>query len=189
MLKLSCSLDFDPKKIKQVRILPEKDWSKEYTFEIEFDERGILDVSLWFDFIAEDIINEFSLPSDAIIFTAEDKQKHSQEAREKVQEIYRDPSNPAPYTRQALDYVATLKDIIKKMAKEMGVHPIAVAGAIADEYSTYDRFDEVQDTILAGMPDYIFVDYMHTSQAIKSNPPVKWVLEVIKTYDAELGKR
>lgn len=75
------------------------------------------------------------------------------------------------------------------MAKEMGVHPIAVAGAIADEYSTYDSFDEVQDTILAGLPDFVFIDYMHLSQSIKINPPVKWVLEVIKMYDAELGKK
>lgn len=84
MIKLSCSLDFDPEKIKQVRILPEKDWSKEYTFGIEFDARGILDVSLWFDFIAEDIIKQFNLPSKAIIFTAEDKQKYSQEVCEEV---------------------------------------------------------------------------------------------------------
>ena len=76
------------------------------------------------------------------------------DAREECMEAGED----GPYSKAAIDLITKLKPVIVKYAKKMNVNPKAVAGAIADEYSSYDFFDKkFQDGALASLPEESFV--------------------------------
>jgi hypothetical protein len=86
--------------------------------------------------------------------------------REWVRQIYKDARDACleagedgPYSKEAIDLVKKLKPLIIGYAQELNVNPIAVAGAIADEYSdNYNWVDFIHDGLLSTLSNETIVE-------------------------------
>ena len=175
MLKLTFIPEFEYLPGRGIPLMPDMEFHREYKIPLDFDNDDGFNITELVQQMENDLKQALDTPRNKLVISENVKKEWVRAIYKYARDQCLKAGEDGPYSKEAIDLIKRLKPVIVKYAMEMDVNPIAVAGAIADEYSSnYDLEDHIQDNFLTLLPNLV---YETTMKGIKKGKIEKIVKE------------